>query len=350
MLNYTSQTDSGIVLATYGGSTAYISLPNSEESYYLNVRLSENWSSMWSYDRNLGMADCALPISDTTIRALAHEYTHKYVYALSPTGLILNGIRSTTAHRFLYLSSKKSVRKYYQMRTIHLMETHAYHEAVAHRIDEILARKETDIEAALKEVTNEFMANHILPAEKRIRQQWKKLGIRINPVTEKAAYYWGKRLHQHFTIRQSVHTGSSEFAPIHSTTSENRLLTDHAKMPWHAVPAKNIYRLFTKIAGARASTQRLFEWYWIGQRTQYETLKNLYKMDHDTFRDKILTPNLFFVMEWAGIGVEQHEFIFQLYEDTLTMNQTDFLNLWVPQQEACRNLKSFYEFFYRHGN
>lgn len=349
MLNYTSKTECGIVIATYGGSAAYIST-SGDEGYNLDVRLPDNWNSLWGCDRNLGATDFYLPISQRTIQALAHEYTHKHVFALSQTGLVLNGMRRILSQRFLASSNDQSVRDYYRMRTIHLMETISYHETVAHRIDDIIQASEPDIDAALKQVTDEFMGEYILPAEIRIREKWKENGILPGTLAEKIFFIMGKRLHKHFSIQHSTSSGDSEYAPIISNTSEVKFYSGDAKMPWYAAPFKKVHSSFNKLAKKKEHVHKLFEWYWIGQRTQFEVLRDMYGFDMDTFKSRILIPNLFFVLEWADIPAEQHEPLFRMYEDTLTMDQDQFLEHWVPQHESYPNLKRFFEFFFRHGN
>ena len=350
MLNYTSKNHFGVIEATYNGQFAFIQLRSRATYFKLRYQKSDDWDTLWNDDKKD-------PDSADTLRILAHEYTHKHVFFLSETGQILNGIRLFTATRFLHRGAKKYIEDYYRMRTVHLMNTMAYHEALVSRVDTEIRSRNSNIKKTIRDlVSNEFQ-QRISSAETQIRKQWKSKGL-LPSVIHRALYHQlGKSLQNNFLVQYSGPLDFRTLSHANSTISEkkfrNELKQPFSKTGWSGAVKKLIIGCSEKSLKITEDFETCFAWYWIGQRAQHRTLQEQFSMEYQSYWEQTLLPGIFFVMEWAGVPVELQGMLLEIYEDTLLLDKTAFMKRWestLNQWKDNHHIQLYFGFFLQHGN
>lgn len=349
MLFYTSKNGNGKIRATYSGRFAFIcSLTRGEHKELLNLCNGNDMATLWSRQ---GGSDFD-PVADV----LAHEYTHKKIYTLSKTGLILNGYRYWVRTRFLIFNDYKCVKKYYRMRTVLLMETRAYHEDLAHQIDFELSSSKQDIKAIFEKAVKGYYVDRIQHAENRIRTKWKSMGLSFRKPARWHYGKLGKWLHENFAVRITYPGQGNHFT--HSVVADKGVSNDLENNRPDDTKGSRIKKFLLRNLimwplHYMVNFKARLEWYWTGQRSQYATLKELYAMDYSTFLKEIMQPNILFVMEWAGIPSHNRHRVIEFAEDTLLMDREAFIRRWKPELSKWSSdphINLYLEFFHLHGN
>lgn len=349
MLYYTSRRITGETDATYSGRFAFIHFSKYED--YLAVdhlRKENDFKNLWGTDKN-----------DQTRKAkgiLAHEYTHKHIYALSETGLILNGYRFLVRARFLLFKQAGPLKKYYRMRTIYLMETRPYHERFAQAIDQELNDGHSSIELAFNHTVNSQYNTTIKNQEQVILDAWKQIDGHLSKLTRKFCLRFGRWLQENFAVMLSYRDveGKVVNGGFADQGVSNDVGTVRPGDSWSTRIQKFLLlHLITLPLNRQESFDTYFEWYWIGQRTQFEILREKYGMEYDQFRDETLGRNALFIMEWAGVPEPRQSTLIQITEDTLLLNRSDFTTKWdatLSQWSHNPYIIRYFCFFHLHGN
>lgn len=348
MLFYTSKNNEGNVHAIYSGRFAFIFMKQEEYKTITGLCNGNDMVELWSHE-------CS-PDFNAATAVLAHEYTHKNIYTLSESGLILNGYRYWVRTRFLFFNDYRCVKKYYRMRTVHLMETRSYHEELAHHIDTALKSSPRSIKTVFEQTLNEHYLNRIQTAEDRIAATWKSIGLHFNGPWEKHYCKLGKWFHENFGVRVSYLDSDQQC--ILTAFADQGVSNDLENIRPEEPVGSRIKKvalsiLFLYPLHYRETYRKRLEWYWIGQRTQFTTLKELYGMDYPTFFREIMQPSILFVMEWAGIPLHTRSQLFDFAEDTLQMNRAKFMRRWKPVLKQWRldpSINRYLIFFHLHGN
>ncbi len=349
MLYYTSKNNEGKVDATYSGRFAFIcSLTQNDHKTITDLCKGNDMATLWS---NQGGSD----INKAT-RVLAHEYTHKKIYTLTGSGLILTGYRYWVRILFLLFKNYTCVKGYYRMRTVHLMETKPYHEDLAHQIDSELKSSQQSIEIIFEKSITGHYKQRIQNAEDRIIDTWKKMGLYIFKPWKILFGKLGLWFHENFAVRFTYWDSDKHF--VHNVLADQGVSNDLENLRPEETTGNRIkkalmFNLILRPIYSRVNFQTRFEWYWIGQRTQFETLKELYGMDYSTFLNEIMHPSILFVMEWAGIPMHARSQLVEFAEDTLLMDRASFIRRWTPvlnQWNSDPHINLYLEFFHLHGN
>lgn len=297
MLYYTSRHPSGEIEATYSGRFAFIHFKTRSELDAVHALRKENdMKGLWA----LGHDETA----NTAARILAHEYTHKHIFALSNSGLKLNSIRFWVRIRFLTSGSHQCVKNYYRMRTIYFMETRRYHEKLASAIDQELASHKEGVEDAFKKATQQHFKDTIGEAETLIRSKWNAQHLSPSGIWSSLHRAYGKWLQENFAVKLSCREENGEW--FHGSFADKGITNDAYNVrPSENRASKIIKRIMLHTLVLPITRfenfDRLFDWYWVGQRTQFRTLQKNYKINQSTFWNEFLLPNAMFIIKWAGV-------------------------------------------------
>lgn len=348
MLYYTSRNAAGKIHATYSGRFAFISMQQRDLKTVSDLCRGNDMATLWS---NQGGPD-----SDEVTDVLAHEYTHKNIYTLSESGLILNGYRYWVRTRFLFFNDSGCLRKYYRMRTVHLLETLRYHEELCHQIDTELMSSQQGIKTVFEETVKGHYADRIQAAEERIATRWTSMGLRFHAPWKTHYRALGKWFHENFCVRLSYLT--SDRQRIYDVVADQGVSNDLENIRPEETAISKIKKracsiLFRYPLHYVETFRKRFEWYWIGQRTQFATLKDHYGMDYPTFLRDIMFPTILFVMEWADIPLHARGQLLEFAEDTLLMERAAFMQRWKPELKQWRSdagFNHYLTFFHLHGN
>lgn len=348
MLYYTYR-DNGTVKATYSGRFSFIALADYDEfSVFKSLQNGDDLRALW-----------ANPLSDEHRKAasiLAHEYTHKHIFSLSDTGHILNGWRMWARIRFLIGHSTEELEAYYTARTIYLKETYAYHETIADRVDQALSSNPESAEAELRRMAHEEFKGTIQLAEHTIRQKWEQLHIAPDEVSECIFHPLGKWLQANFALMLSYtnddkETVDSGFAD-QGVTNDVGTIRKHERRTSIALK-KLLNQCITLPIRRHESFEKYFEWFWIGQRTQVKTLKQIYGISFEEFLTQNLMPTTPYIINWAGVPHKIGRHLITLTEDALQLDRPEFDQKWasfIEEHKGNRRFERFFTFFHLHGN
>ncbi len=354
MLFYRSSNPEGQVEAVYNGQTAFLYFPKTKEfndlvEFQNNHYVDELWA--------LGQKPC----SNRAIRISAHEYSHKLVYALSRYGLILSGFNQTARFIFLRAKSKKLIEAYYSMRTIYFMESYAYQESFAHTIQSELSLKKQSPEEVFENAYQKTYKRIISECEKCIKSKWVVHDILPALVARPLLILLGYRAHRYF---DNEFTYLDEQGNLkHELFTSRCTKLDNEEIRWQSLRGE-LNKWMDHVIDTIASIKSIFsshrdyfdlnfEWYWIGQRCQFQTLQKLYGMERQQFLDDIFFPNAQFIMQWAGIPIQEQASLLEFSEDTLLMDKASFMNKWNSALSHWKNISEFnryFAFFIKSGN
>lgn len=348
MLYYTSKNQVGEIDATYSGRFAFIHFRQPQEFAAVNALRNENdLKGLWAigHDSDLSAA-----------RILAHEYTHKHIFALSESGLVLNGLRFWVRVHFLLTGSLRRIEDYYRMRTVYFMETRPYHETFAQAIDGELAKGSGSIEEAFQSAARQHYHSSILAAERVIREKWDAMRLSPSGPWRLFCRWFGRWLQENFAIKLSCRDERGGWT--HASFADQGITNDiydlRPSEPFFARLKKQIMlRTLVRPLARMDHFDRQFSWYWAGQRAQYRTLQEQYGIDYDQFWKEVLCPNAVFILQWAGVPVHLHGSLLELSEDTLFLSHEDFQSKWGAHRvDLWENddVKRYFSFFYQHGN
>lgn len=349
MLYYTSRNPAGQIDATYSGRFAFIHFRRKEDyEAVIALRNDNDMKGLWSIGH--GEAAC------NAVRILAHEYTHKHIFALSDTGLVLNSIRFWVRLRFLAFGSQQCVEKYYRMRTFYFMETKPYHESLASAIDEELESGEMEIEKAFRQSVKRHRETTIGAAESVIRDKWRSRGLLPTGIWAGFHRVYGKWLQENFAVKLSCRDDQGNW--FHGSFADRGITNDiydirPSEKGFARIRKRILLNALVLPITRMENFGKLFDWYWIGQRTQFEALREHYGIDYPRFWSEILRPSILFILQWVGIHPRLHVTLIELYEDTLLLEREPFMNRWRSQLEQWRNdpdVRRYFSFFYQHGN
>ena len=349
MLYYTSTDETGNTDATYSGRFAFIHFPDYEDFLTVDRLRNENdFKQLWGSQDD--------PQIKKAKEILAHEYTHKRIFALSETGLMLNGYRFLVRAKYLLTGRMNSVKKYYRMRTIYLMETRPYHEHLAHAIDEELGSGISSIDLAFRKTVDSQYASTIQTQEDTIQKSWQDIGGQLPPYLRKICTRLGRWFQENFAVMHSFRnlSGEIEHGGFADQGISNDLGTARPGDTYTSRLKKFLLQHLVALPLFRKeSFDSYFEWYWLGQRTQFETLQQQYQVTYDQFRDETMGRNALFIMEWAGVPGPMQSTLIQITEDTLILNRADFMERWrttLNQWKHNPYVTRYFCFFYLHGN
>lgn len=349
MLYYTLRNPSGKIDATYSGRFAFIHFNKREELDTAQaLRAEDDMNALW----NAGHDEA----SSSAIRHLAHEYTHKHIFALSGSGLELNSIRFWVRLNFLISGNMQTVSQYYRMRTIYFMETRPYHEKLASEIDKERKEKKTEIEDAFSRNIQLHYDTTIAKAESTIRKKWEAQRLSPPKATVKLHRLYGKWLQENFAVKLSCREGDKSW---HHSSFADKGITNDAytvrpdESPYSKLMKRIMFHTLVHPITRLENFNKLFEWYWLGQRAQFLTMTELYGIDSSTFWTQYLHPTAMFIMQWAGVPLKHHSALIECYEDTLMLEKYEFMNRWQNQLrewEGDPDICRYFSFFYQHGN
>jgi hypothetical protein len=348
MLYYTSRNRTGEIDATYSGRFAFIHFRQPQEFEAVNALRRENdLKGLWAIGQDSDL---------NAARILAHEYTHKHIFSLSESGLVLNGLRFWVRVHFLLTGSLRRVEDYYRMRTVYFMETKPYHETLAQAIDGELAQGKGSIEEAFQNATRQHYQSSIAAAEKVIREKWDAMRLSPSGIWRAFCRWFGKWLQENFAVKLSCRDEQGGW--IHGSFADQGITNDiYDPRPTETffarIKKQILVHTLVRPLARLDRFNRQFDWYWIGQRTQYRVLQAQYNVDHDRFWKDFLCPNALFILQWAGVPAHLHSSLIELYEDTLLLDQAAFQSRWGGRIDSWKDdddVKRYFSFFYQHGN
>lgn len=338
MLNYTSKNGCGIIKALYHAPSAYFLPRSKQEREALDLHFYfDNTSLVKNHPCN--DFSQSYPDLSNTIHVLAHEYIHRKIYNCSRSGRKIHRMWLWVKSYAIFKNSVKSIEKYHAMRTVHYMETKECHERF---VDETLLEcitRHQPVDLVLKGITSKEIKRIIKKSEENVRGKWGDLGFELplfyNPVQILIAYLtssWCPRFPGQDWYPEDAGSDMQHFDHKHIFLSNC-----------------NFFQRIKLAITTQKSAETLLEWYWVGQRTQFDVLKKYYGMSFESFRDSILVPHLSFIMEWTDIPIEQHDQFIELYEDTLLLDRTSFRKRWLtgPNRiDLGKSLNVFLHYFY----
>jgi hypothetical protein len=236
------------------------------------------------------------------------------------------------------------------------METRSYHEKLASAIDAEIDSSNASIEKVFKKAVKHHYQDTIHLGEERIRDKWKAMGFLPGIVKEKLCYFFGRWLQENFAIKLSYRDKCGKW--VHGSFADQGITNDihtiRSKENWFARVEKTVLsNFFVRPLVWLENFDNRFEWYWIGQRAQFQVLQEKYDMDYQYFWENILCPNAFFIMEWAGIPMRYRHTLMEFSEDTLLLDRDAFMSKWEHQLDQWKrdhDVLNYINFFYQHGN
>lgn len=344
--NYRSH---GETKATYSGRFSFILLKDEDE--YLALKSLQNGNdlqNLWRPRKSEKLEKVA-PI-------LAHEYTHKHIFSGSATGHILNGWRLWARIRFLRNGCPKELIKYYRARTIYVMETYAYQEAIAARMDESISKETQSVQDTLERIIKTEFNKEIESTESYIRRKWTELNIAPNRIHESLYHPLGKWLQANFALMISYPDveGKIVDAGFADKGIANDVGTIRGDERYRSILLKKIFlNWFTLPIRRRESFQKYFDWFWEGQRAQFEMLQQVYGMQFEDFHMQYLLPAAQFIANWAGVPQILKTQLMTLTEDAFLLDRNRFMDKWEDFLEAHQSnsrFERYFTFFHLHGN
>lgn len=189
-----------------------------------------------------------------------------------------------------------------------------------------------------------------------VRQKWRIQGLYPAKILFLIYRIFGHWLQSNFAVRHSVSNGEEfQLGGFSDRGIANDIYIVRPDEPsYKRLLKKLLLTLIVRPVAQRESHQKHFDWYWSGQRAQFQTLRDIYQMEYDDFWQEVLCPNIHFIMEWSGIPHDQYGTLIEFYEDTLLLpNKVDFLKKWKEQLNQWMTesaFRIFISFFYQHGN
>lgn len=334
-----------MIEATYSGRFTFIHFP-SENEYEAAKALQQanDLQSLWTAEGKEN------PLN----RILAHEYTHKHIFAHSRCGLILNGWRFFARARFLAMGDTAEVIKYYKARTIFYTDTYQYHEEIAEHLDTFLKSGEVVSQSEFTTLIPDSLFQKINSTDDSILFLWKELGI--NPKFHSFYEKVGKWLHGNFALMLSYRNNLGEFVDtgfadqgitndVGVYREDNTIREKWGKTLLLQSIVMPLYRL--------ESFEKYFLWFWVSQRTQFQTLQETKGISLDNYLAEYGLPVCEFILTWAGTPSELHVSIYELVEDALVLDTVKFQDKWgqfITEHKDNSRFERFFTFFYLHGN
>lgn len=348
MLYYTCK-QNGEVKATYSGRFSFAALKSEAQFGALkSLQKGDDLKQIWQPHKSKDFEEVA--------RILAHEYTHKHIYSRSETGHILNGWRLWARICFLTTGSTHPLKDYYVARTVYLQETYDYHEEIAKRLDKVISQNSDSVEDELKKTIESDFLHVIQSSEYRIRQKWQQLGVTPNEIGQRIYQPVGKWLQANFALFLSYTNEQKEHidAGFADQGISNDVGTIRKNEKKRDIFLKGILNTYVTLPiQRRESFEKYFDWFWIGQRTQLQTLQQHYGLNFEQFIIHNLVPTVPFIAAWAGVNKELHAALFELTEDALQLPKDLFFKRWshfIEEHKDDRHFERYFAFFHLHGN
>lgn len=114
-----------------------------------------------------------------------------------------------------------------------------------------------------------------------------------------------------------------------------------------------LHRVFVDSLVKYQTFELYWEWFYVGQKTQYNTLNSVYGITADEFIQQYVHPIVLFVLDWTNIDQEDRSNVIEIVEDVILMDEVEMNKKWSHTLHALgqkHNFKQFLNFFYYHGN
>lgn len=347
MLFYTFRNDANTVEATYSGRFAFVHFPHHDELQKIHsLRAGNDLQGLWSHTTS----------SDRLTCIVAHEYTHKHIFAQSPTGMLLNGWRFWARARFLVEGSTHELEKYYRARAIYFHTTYSYHEKIAEELDQEMNSSSQSISSALKKIIQARYADTIHESENHITQKWEDLKVAPSKIPSRIYTRLGKSFQNSFSLMHSYKNDDGHHLDggISDSGIANDVGTIRSDDNWTTKSQKFLLSHLIVLPLNRCeSFEKYFDWYWLGQRAQYQTLQQETGISFEEFSTNYIHPLISFIFEWSGVPFSLHAQLIELVEDTFLLEKNPFLDRWDTFLQANQDnprFVRFFCFFYLHGN
>lgn len=155
------------------------------------------YSGRFTFVRKLKKKDASAfikgeSVTDEIHQILVHEETHKELFLVYETGLIILGYRLIARFKARVQSNRHGVEKYYKARAIYYRNMYDAHEGFVKHIES----NATISDLSLDEVGQERMKNLDLS----VLEEWRDIGLVFSPIEQYILKRLGKEYCRHFTL------------------------------------------------------------------------------------------------------------------------------------------------------